>query len=216
MKSRTGLGAALALVVALAGPASPVAATEGDAEAGREIYQATCAMCHGADAAGMMGMHPSLRGAVERLSREGVEVTIRNGRDTTPPMPAFGGRLTDAQIDDVISYIAALPEGPRNFGPGSDMMDGDGMMQDDGMMGGNMMNGMMGGMMVLWVLLLLVLIALAVAAVVWLVRSMRRPPPGAQGARSDSGARAELDRRYASGELSREDYVQRRSDLESG
>lgn len=214
MRGRKRFGAALALVVALAGAASPAAATEGDVEAGREVFEASCAMCHGADAAGMMGMHPSLRGAVERLSREGVEVTIRNGRDTMPPMPAFEERLTDAQIDDVIAYIASLPEGPRNFGPDTGMMEGDGMMQGDGMMGGNMMDGMMGGMMLLWVLFLLAFIALAVAAVVWLVRSMRRPP-GADGATQESAARAELDRRYATGELSRDEYLQRRSDLEN-
>jgi hypothetical protein len=45
-------------------------------------------MCHGSDAARMTGTHPSLRGAVERLSSEGVEVTIRKGRTTMPPMPA--------------------------------------------------------------------------------------------------------------------------------
>ena len=218
MKGRRRLGAALAsLVVVLAGTSSPAAAAEGDVEAGREVFEANCALCPGADASGMMACTPVAAGAAERLSREGVAVTIRKERDT---MPAVGERLTDAQIAEVIAYITSLPEGSRNFGPGADRMDDemmgdDGMMQGDGMMGGNMMDGMMGGVMVLWVLFLLALIGLAVAAVVWLVRSMRRPPPGADGSRSDSGARAELDRRYASGELSREDYLQRRDDLES-
>ncbi|MGH3665139.1 MAG: c-type cytochrome, partial [Egibacteraceae bacterium] len=74
------LGAALFAVAVLAATASTTtraAAAEGDREAGRDIFKANCAMCHGADAAGMMGMHPSLRGAVARLSREGVEVTVR-------------------------------------------------------------------------------------------------------------------------------------------
>ena len=106
----------------------------GDEQSGAVVYSRHCAMCHGGDATGMMGMHPALRGAVDRLSLEGVEVTIRNGRSTTPPMPAFGDRLSDGEIDDVIAYVARLPDGPRNFGPG----DGDGM-------GGGMMDGMMDG-----------------------------------------------------------------------
>lgn len=103
----------------------------GDPEAGREVFEANCAMCHGSDASGMMGIHPSLRGAVERLTLEGVEVTVLNGRDTSPPMPSFGGRLSEEELDDVVAYLDTLPVGPRNFGA----EDG-GMMDTDGMMDG--------------------------------------------------------------------------------
>ena len=77
-----------------------------------------------------------------------------------------------------------------------------------------MMDGMMGGFMVLWVLLLLALIALAVTGVVWLVRSMRRSVSASNGATQPSAVRAELDHRYATGELSRDEYLQRRADVE--
>ncbi len=85
---------ALAVAVVLAGSPPGVAASQpvdapgrpGDVEAGEQVFQANCAMCHGADASGMMGMHPSLRGAIDRLSREGVEVAIREGRRTETPM----------------------------------------------------------------------------------------------------------------------------------
>lgn len=141
-------------------------------------------------------MHPSLRGAVERLSQEGVEVTIRNGRETDPPMPAFDDRLTDQEIDDVIAYVASLPEGPRNFGPGS---------QGGGMMGGDMMEGG-------WGTFLAGVVAGAIGSLlavggVWLARDR------ASGGRRGS-ARDELDRRYAAGELPREEYLQRRDDLD--
>ncbi len=102
-----------------------------DAEAGREIYVGQCAMCHGSQAEGMGGMHPALQGAVARLTREGVEVTVRNGRDTMPPMPAFADRLSSDEIADVTAYLASLPHGPRNFGP-----EQDGMMRGPGMMPG--------------------------------------------------------------------------------
>ncbi len=212
----------LVLLLSLA-PGSAVAAeaTEGDETVGRDVFQANCAMCHGSDASGMMGMHPSLRGAVERLTLEGVDVTIRNGRDTRPPMPAFEGRLSDEEIADVISYLDSLPVGPRNFGPGDGGMMDDGKMPDrdtmgrGGRRGGDMMDGgMMGGavMMLLVALFVLALTVLAVAAIVWVVRQSRGNSSGSAGL---SPARQELDRRYAVGELNRDQYLERRRDLES-
>lgn len=111
--------------------------------AGREVYDRHCSMCHGSDAEGMPGMHPSLHGAVDRLSAEGVEVAIRNGRQVTPPMPAFEDRLSDTEIDDLVAYIDSLPSGPRNGDDGSMGGMGDGGMMD-GMMGD-------GGNTMLWV-----------------------------------------------------------------
>jgi len=89
------------LVVLVQAAASWQTAPPGDMGRGREVFAANCAMCHGTDAAGMAGMHPSLRGAVQRLTLEGMEVAIRNGRATQPPMPAWEGRLSDRQIEDL-------------------------------------------------------------------------------------------------------------------
>ncbi|HWB70956.1 MAG TPA: c-type cytochrome [Egibacteraceae bacterium] len=214
----------VAVVTFVPGPRPPWASA-GDAEVGREVYRANCAMCHGADASGMTGMHPSLRGAVQRLSREGVEVTIRQGRATSPPMPAWEGRLRDAQIDAVIAYVASLPPGPRNFGADQAMPGREGPMmgdrhptddrEDAGMMsGGRMMGAWMGVLWLLWALLLVALIVLAVVAVLWLLRNPRDPGRGLHAGPPRSLAREELDRRYAAGELSRDDYLQRRRDLE--
>jgi len=79
-------------------------------------------------------------------------------------------------------------------------------------MDGNMMGGgMMGGaFMWFWVLFAVVVLALLVVGVVWLVRTLAGPGPGG----STSTARQELDLRYARGDLTREEYLQRRSDLE--
>lgn len=112
------------------------------------------------------------------------------------------GRLDDQQIDEVIAYIGSLPEGPRNFGPGA---------TDTGMTHGGMMDGMDGGMMSGWMWLVPVLVLGAIAAAV-----------GALGyvlARRRSGGTEEtprdiLDRRYASGELTRDEYLQLRDDLD--
>lgn len=60
--------------------------------------------------------------------------------------------------------------------------------------------------MLLMVLVVLALLVLAITVTAWLVRQ-------GTGA-SISSPREELDRRYASGELDRDDYLQRRRDLE--
>lgn len=193
--------AAAGLVALAASPAS--AQTNGDPAAGREVFETNCAMCHGQDASGMMGMHPSLRGAVERLSLEGVSVTIRNGRDTDPPMPAFEGRLGDQEIEDVIAFLDTLPEGPRNFGP-----------EGGGMMGEDMMDGMMGDGMwswLLWGAVFLVALVAVVIGSVFLIRGSWRKEQAA--ATSGSRALAILQERYARGEIDRDEFDERRERL---
>ena len=54
--------------------------------------------------------------------------------------------------------------------------------------------------------------ALVVAGIVWLVRSVAEPRDGAGGS-GGSGARRILDERFASGELSVEEYEERRRAL---
>jgi putative membrane protein len=167
-------------------------------------------MCHSADATGMMGMHPALRGAVERLTVEGVEVTIRNGRQTTPPMPAFGDRLSNQQIADVIAYLDTLPPGPRNFGP--QMTEPGGMMPDNGMMD-RMMDGGWSSGDVLVAVVGIALVAVLIIGTVLIVNQRRRQAPG-NGRHAGESPRDILDRRYAAGELTREQYQQARDDLD--
>jgi putative membrane protein len=72
------------------------------------------------------------------------------------------------------------------------------------------MSGVMGMMMVFWAIFLLVLLALAIAALLWLVRQLRGPAASPER----SAARDALDRRYAAGDIAREEYLQARGDLE--
>ncbi len=192
---RWGLWAGVAVAWLI--PSSTAAQEQGDPQRGREVFEQNCAMCHGSDASGMMGMHPSLRGAVKRLSREGVEVTIRNGRDVMPPMPAFEGRLSDEGISDVIAYLDTLPVGPRNFGPGDGMMDG---------MGDMMGRSGMGSSWVPWVLVGVLTIALVIA----LLASSRYG-----GSRRRSRALDILEERYARGDINHEEFEERRRALTS-
>jgi putative membrane protein len=75
----------------------------------------------------------------------------------------------------------------------------------------NMMDGMMGGFMWFWLIFAVVVLVLLVVGVVWLVRTLVGPGPGGS---ATSAARQELDLRHARGELTREEYQQRRADLE--
>lgn len=81
--------------------------------------------------------------------------------------------------------------------------------------GGPMWDGVPAVFMLVWLVFGFLVLALLVAAIVWLVRSV-----GSSGSRSwsqpdrSSSAREELDRRYARGEITREEYRQIREDLE--
>ncbi|SFQ69592.1 putative membrane protein [Amycolatopsis arida] len=72
----------------------------------------------------------------------------------------------------------------------------------DGMMG-------MGWWMLLWGLVGLAVLTLAVLGIVWLVRSLTNRP----AAPLEDPARAELRRRYAAGQLDRDEYLRRLDDL---
>ena len=79
------------------------------------------------------------------------------------------------------------------------------MGHDGGMM------GMMGGWMLLWALLGIALLVVAVLAVIWLVKQRTPTRPDAS-----PGARELLHRRYAAGEIDREEYLRMQRDLSGG
>jgi len=88
---------------------------------GEKIYQEDCAKCHGKNAegdpqwrkVGPDGLYPPppLNGTGHSWhhSRAVLHDTIKNGSPQGQGnMPAWGGKLTDAQIEAVISYIQSL------------------------------------------------------------------------------------------------------------
>lgn len=84
--------------------APPVETTTTGAGAaeGSAVYSANCAGCHGADGSG--GVGPDLRG-MEAEDREELIQVVTEGRDE---MPAFGGQLSDAEIEAVTDYVLTL------------------------------------------------------------------------------------------------------------
>ena len=84
------------------------------------------------------------------------------------------------------------------------------MGHDGGMMDGGMM-GMMGGWMLLWALVGIALLVVVVLAAVWLVKHRAPTQPDAS-----PSAKELLHRRYAAGEIDREEYLRMQRDLSGG
>lgn len=86
----------------------------GSAVAGKAVFDANCAVCHGAGAVG--GVGPRLVDLTREDPFTEINNAIRQGVPDTI-MPAWGDGnppdLTDQQITDVISYIQALTPIPR-------------------------------------------------------------------------------------------------------
>ena len=79
-----------------------------------------------------------------------------------------------------------------------------------GMMGDGY--GSMGGFNMVFWLLAFVLLA---GAVVWFVRSSRSTALGRQAGAALPGGLDVLERRYASGEINRDEYLQKKGDLQA-
>jgi len=96
--------ALFSLVIALALP--PVAAADAAAD-----YKSKCQACHGpggVPSEGMaksMGLKPLGGADVQGMSDADLTAEISNGKGK---MPAFKGKLTDAQISDLVKYIRTL------------------------------------------------------------------------------------------------------------
>jgi mono/diheme cytochrome c family protein len=96
-----------AMIVLAASIAAPVYAQS----AGADTYKAKCAMCHGPDGTaatpmGKMMKIPSFRDpAVVKTPEAQLMTDTKNGKGK---MPGYAGKLTDAQIKEVVSYIRTL------------------------------------------------------------------------------------------------------------
>jgi len=65
-------------------------------QAGAEIYQAQCAICHGEQLEGIAPSFPALLGVGGRLSDEKLLEVIRSGKGRMPGFPALSSNETDA------------------------------------------------------------------------------------------------------------------------
>jgi cytochrome c6 len=78
---------------------------------GEASYKAKCAMCHGADGTGNTPVGKSLK-LRSLKSPEDIRATdaelFKQTKDGVGKMQGYAGKLTDAQIQDVVAYIRAL------------------------------------------------------------------------------------------------------------
>ena len=71
-------------------------------------YKANCVACHGPDGLGntpvgkAMGVKPYNAPDIVKQSNADLTSVIKNGKNN---MPAFNGKITDAQIKDLLVYI---------------------------------------------------------------------------------------------------------------
>jgi mono/diheme cytochrome c family protein len=78
---------------------------------GADTYKAKCQACHGEDGLGnspvgkALGVIPYNAPDVLKLSDADLTAIIKNGKNK---MPAFAGKITDAQIKELLVHIHAL------------------------------------------------------------------------------------------------------------
>lgn len=86
-----------------AAPAAPAPAPVVAGPPGAQVYQRSCARCHGVDRLGKNGDPAVTPDRLRSIGDQQLELNIRNGKGE---MPAFGG-LTQTQVDDLIAYLRA-------------------------------------------------------------------------------------------------------------
>ena len=85
-------------------------ALPGNPQAGQEVYGRICSACHGADGRGNGGITGAdFIGDAARLSKPNdvLLASIRDGVDSSPPMPPQKGILSEQEMKDALSYIRA-------------------------------------------------------------------------------------------------------------
>mmetsp|Transcript_20011 Transcript_20011/g.46445 ORF Transcript_20011/g.46445 Transcript_20011/m.46445 type:complete len:138 (-) Transcript_20011:221-634(-) len=102
------VAAGLAFVVSASG--SPALA--GDVGSGEQIFNANCAACHAGGQNVIMPEKTLEKEALDEFlaggrSEASVVTQVSNGKNA---MPAFGGRLSDDEIEDVAAYVIATSE----------------------------------------------------------------------------------------------------------
>jgi cbb3-type cytochrome c oxidase subunit III len=81
---------------------------------GKSVFGSNCGSCHGNNGQGITGLAPPLKGDSFVTGKlDDVMATVKNGRagdqkhfkNLPIAMPAWGGKLSDADIKAVVDYI---------------------------------------------------------------------------------------------------------------
>lgn len=82
---------------------------------GAALFQQKCAMCHGTDGKGFAAIKtPDFTDPKWQASVKDTEIAevIKNGKKGTP-MPAFGGKLKEEDIQGLVRYIRSFDSSKR-------------------------------------------------------------------------------------------------------
>lgn len=102
---------ALALVTLTTWLSGPVFAA--DIADGAKVFSANCAACHMGGGNVVMANKTLKKEALEQFgmnSADAIMYQVQNGKNA---MPAFGGRLSEAQIENVAAYV--LEQSSKNW-----------------------------------------------------------------------------------------------------
>jgi cytochrome c6 len=97
----------LMFVLALVMPAFSVAA-----DTGPDLFATKCASCHAKDGTGNTAMGKNLKirdlgsADVQKMSDKDLKDIVSKGKP--PKMPAYGTKLNDTQINDLVKFIRSL------------------------------------------------------------------------------------------------------------
>lgn len=81
-----------------------------DLAAGEQVFSANCSACHAGGNNAIMPEKTLKKDALEENgmnSITAITTQVKNGKNA---MPAFGGRLTDEDIDNVANYVLSQSE----------------------------------------------------------------------------------------------------------
>ena len=99
----------MSLVTLIAGGVIAVCATSAVAQDAAGTFKAKCAMCHGADGkGGKMGTRDFASADVKKETDAELTDIITKGKPGPPKMPAYGDKLKDTEIKDLVAYIRGL------------------------------------------------------------------------------------------------------------
>lgn len=107
MKNLLIKSGSLLFVLALVLPAFSVAA-----DTGPDLFATKCAACHAKDGSGNTAMGKNLKvrdlgsADVQKTPDKDLKDIVSKGKP--PKMPAYSGKLTDTQIDDLVKFIRSL------------------------------------------------------------------------------------------------------------
>ena len=99
----------MGVVTLLAGGAILFFSSSAVAQDAAGTFKAKCAMCHGADGkGGKMGTRDFASAEVKKETDAELTDIISKGKPGPPKMPAYGDKLKDTEIKDLVAYIRGL------------------------------------------------------------------------------------------------------------